>query len=184
MTFNASGPANGSGRTVIWSEYQDAFDDGTDERPSTLLVSVGINGIKELYDNTDLAERGLRTTRLPFLPIHSDLIALLLAGGLVALVFVVALLAWGARFFGAANTPNVAVASAGVLVIFFSVDMIQYAAGPAIVLLAGVFASQGVGPGRLQGHSPGGHEHRAMEKSPTVTRPAWRGVVQPSADLA
>lgn len=76
----------GSGRPAIWFFYVDALAYLANTNPNLWLFGVGTVGLTELYSLSPLEQIGLVTENIPFYPVHSDLIHILLASGGIGLI--------------------------------------------------------------------------------------------------
>jgi hypothetical protein len=138
---NVSNPLTelpGSGRPVIWFYYLDAFIYTAGAHSVQWVVGTGIAGLVGLYELTPLGSIGIVLEKTYFYPLHSDLINIFLISGFLGLA------AWVLMFlylFRVKTDQQYRFQSLGawlVLVIFSSVDMLNYAPLQTLMLILAI----------------------------------------------
>lgn len=131
----------GSGRPVIWFYYLDAFIYTASSQPIQWAVGTGIAGLVRLYELTPLESMGIVLEKTSFYPLHSDLINVFLVSGFLGLA------SWVLMFLALFQLESDQkyrfqfVGSWLVLVIFSSVDMLNYVPLQTFMLVLAITSS-------------------------------------------
>jgi len=135
----------GSGRPAIWASYSMAFVERVEEQPWRLWLGTGTLGLLDLYDRTPLFEFDLSLADVSFYPLHSTLLEVCFAYGLVGVV-AVGSLTYGLFARARRASPRIISTMAILaLMLLAAVDMVTYV--PIVPYLLGVAGGGSGQPG-------------------------------------